>query len=445
MILRTNQSSKLSKLYVWSICLEPLIFFVVLSPSLLGVTSNLSKLLQLLVLVVLLFKMFVLHQIKIPSPLNHNNKQFFYFFIFVIFSGLYGLLSGAYKNEMIDATSNHATKILLRPLFEYVILIYYFIYFTILPKYILSNSRSIGYFFKVFVSFFFIFLITGFSDLLMMKIISGYEGIPRQISDLRTVGWRFHGIAGEPRDAFSYLILGLGIFVLRDMWSGRKEFKKYLITLVVIALILTQSASGLVGILFSLLLMFSFLFMKLSNFTKIKYLVTFSLVILIVLISALSSDRIMIYYDAFLNLIPNLKESGQIKGILSQAFSSDIFPIWQRWIEISGGNFFPTFIGTGLGSSSVLNNNALNLFEIHNPKSTISRYIYETGIIGTYLFVHVFLHPIKKINLFRHEYLSILMLMLLMLGMYFAHRSVLPYFFLGIILAVFNNKLPRKS
>ena len=93
----------------------------------------------------------------------------------------------------------------------------------------------------------------------------------------------------------------------------------------------------------------------------------------------------------------------------------------------------------------MLNNNSINLFEIHNPKSYVVRSIYETGIIGTYLFVYIFLHPIKKLNLFRHEYLYLLMLMLLMLGMYFGHRSVLPYFFLGIVLAVFNIKLSRKN
>ena len=445
MIDTTNQISKLSKLYVWSICLEPLLFFIVITPSLIGVTSNVSKLLQLLVLVVLLFKILILHKVKIPSPLNHNNKQFFYFFIFITLSGFYGLLSGAYKNEMYDVTATNSLRIMIRPLFEYVILLYYFVYFTIMPRYILINSSSIGYFFKVFTLLFFIVLLTGFGDLLIMKIISGYGGLPRHLSDGVIVGWRFHGLAGEPRDAFSYLILGLGIFILRDMWSGRKELTKKLLILIFIALILTKSASGLMGILFSIILISLFVFFKFTSMQKVKYLIIFSIVLFILVITTLLTDRIMIYYYAFLNLIPSLQATGKIGGILSQSNSSDIFPIWQRWIEISGGNFFPTFIGTGLGSSSVLNNNSINLFEIHNPKSYVVRSIYETGIIGTYLFVYVFLHPIKKLNLFRHEYLYLLMLMLLMLGMYFGHRSVLPYFFLGIVLAVFNIKLSRKN
>ena len=448
MIVTTNQISKLSKLYVWSICLEPLLFFIIIDSFLFGTTANVSKILQLLVLVIVFFKMLILHVVKIPSPLNNTNKWFFYFFIFIILSGLFGLLSGAYKNEMYDATSTHALRIILRPLSEYVILLYYFVYFAIMPKYILSNSSSIGYFFKVFTSLFFIVLFVGFGDLLIMKIISGYEGLPRHLSDGRSVGWRFHGLAGEPRDAFAYLILGLSIFILRDMLSDRKKLTKYLMILISIALILTQSASGLIGIVFFTLLMFLFLFLKLTNIQKVKCLIIFFMVLFIIVITALFTDRIMEYYYESFTLIPNLNETGQIgqaADLLSQALASDIYPIWQRWIEISGGNFFPTFFGTGLGSASVINNNLLNIFEILNPKSYVVRSIYETGIIGTYLFVYIFLNPIKKINLVRHEYIKLAMLMLLMLGMYFAHRSVLPFLFLGIVLAVFNSKLSRKN
>jgi len=445
MIIITNQISKLSKLYVWSICLESLLFFVIINPALIGFTSSVSKLLQLLVLVVVFFKILTLPVVKIPSPLNNTNKWFFYFFIFIILSGLFGLLSGAYKNEMYDAASPNALRIALRPLSEYVILLYYFIYFTMMPKYFLSNSNSIGYFFKVFTLLFFIVLITGFSDLLIMKIISGYEGIPRHLSDLRTVGWRFHGLAGEPRDAFSYLILGLSIFILRDMWSDRKKLTKKLVILIFIALILTKSASGLIGIFFSLMLISLFLFFKLTSMQKVKFLIIFCIVLLILVITAFLTDRIMEYYHEFFKVIPSLKAIGQIGGLFSETLSSDIFPIWQRWIEISGGSFFPTLIGTGLGSSSVLNNNLINVFEIHNPKSYVVRSIYETGIIGTYLFVYVFLNPIKKINLSRHEYIKLSILMLLMLGMYFAHRSVLPFLFLGITLTVFKYRFIEKN
>jgi hypothetical protein len=440
----TNKISTLSKLYVWSISLESLLFFVILNPDVIGVTANISKLLQLLVLTVLFFHFSMLYVARMPSPFSSFNKWFFYYFIFAIVSGIFGFLSGAYKNEIYDMTATNALSISIRPLFEYFILLYYFIYFTILPRYILNNSKSIEYFFKIFVSLFFIVLFVGFGDLLMMKIISGYDGLPRHLSDGTQVGWRFHGFAGEPRDAFSYLMLGLGILVLRDMWSGEKKLNKYLITLIFVAASLTQSASGLIGLLFSGLLMVLFLFFKFTNGQKVKYLILFITVVFFIVISASFSDRIMLYYDALFELIPSLKDSGRVDSILSVTMNN-IYPLWQRWLEISEFNLLPTLIGTGLGSTSVINNNFFNTFEVMNPNANIIRSLYEVGIIGTYLFVYAFLNPIKKIKLFKYEYLMLTMLMLLMLGMFFAHRSVLPFLFIGVVLAAFNCKLSRKN
>ena len=36
---------------------------------------------------------------------------------------------------------------------------------------------------------------------------------------------------------------------------------------------------------------------------------------------------------------------------------------------------------------------------------------------------------------------KLILFMLLMLGMYFAHKSAIPYIFLGVVLAVLKNKL----
>ena len=78
-----------------------------------------------------------------------------------------------------------------------------------------------------------------------MKIITGYSGIPRHIGDCTLVGWRltdcttvglrFHGLAGEPRDAFSFLMLGLSIIALRGIWSDSKTLNKFLIIIIFIA------------------------------------------------------------------------------------------------------------------------------------------------------------------------------------------------------------------
>jgi hypothetical protein len=126
---------------------------------------------------------------------------------------------------------------------------------------------------------------------------------------------------------------------------------------------------------------------------------------------------------------------------------NNIYPLWQRWLEVIEFNFIPTLIGTGLGSSSFLNNIYYDMFSIApssngitNPNANIIRTFYETGIIGIYLFIYAFLNPIKKIKLLKYEYLKLAMLTLLMLGMFLSHRSVAPFLFLGIVLTIFNVK-----
>ena len=78
---------------------------------------------------------------------------------------------------------------------------------------------------------FFLSLFLGAIDLLLVAI-TGIEFIPRHLSDMRHVGVRFHGIAGEPRDAFVHLFLGLSLLYLRESWTGIK-FKRIWVLIIV--------------------------------------------------------------------------------------------------------------------------------------------------------------------------------------------------------------------
>jgi O-antigen ligase len=77
---------------------------------------------------------------------------------------------------------------------------------------------------------------------------------------------------------------------------------------------------------------------------------------------------------------------------------------------------------------------------LENPNAGIIRSLYETGVIGTLLFIAVFLTPIKKMYMNNIIHSKLIIFMLLMLGMYFAHRSAIPYIFLGMTLVVLKNK-----
>ena len=93
-----------------------------------------------------------------------------------------------------------------------------------------------------------------------------------------------------------------------------------------------------------------------------------------------------------------------------------------------------------MGSTRAINNYYMGTSELVNPNAFIIRSLYETGVIGTLLFISVFLTPIKKMCINSVIQSKLIVFMLLMLGMYFAHRSAIPYIFLGVALVVLRSK-----
>jgi len=102
-------------------------------------------------------------------------------------------------------------------------------------------------------------------------------------------------------------------------------------------------------------------------------------------------------------------------------------------------------LGTGLGSSSVINNIYSGLtdresIEIINPNANVIRIIYESGFIGTLIYIAAFIIPIKRLILPRKIFFKIIVFMFIILGSSFAHRTVTPFLFLGVTLVVFKHK-----
>ena len=75
---------------------------------------------------------------------------------------------------------------------------------------------------------------------------------------------------------------------------------------------------------------------------------------------------------------------------------NNFFPVIHRYFELRNLNILPLFVGTGFGSASVINNIYFRTLEINNPNADIVRCFYETGIIGTLLFLLSFIYPIKR-------------------------------------------------
>ena len=204
--------------------------------------------------------------------------------------------------------------------------------------------------------------------------------LPRHLSDGTYVGFRFHGIAGEPRDAFSYLMLSLGIFTLRDIWEDKKKLTLFWIILIITSAFLTESFSGILGIVFFGILILIYYEKEphkyISPINKFEY---------------YSSERLYKYYHELFELYSlldkglfgkftgfvydvdgNIDDVGVI-GTVYQYSMVNVFPIWHLWTEIREFNFLHFFIGNGLGSASVINRYYMHSIEMLNPNANIIR------------------------------------------------------------------------
>jgi hypothetical protein len=439
-----KKPSRLTKLYIWSIMLEPLLFFVV-GGSFFGVSTNISRVLQLLFLVALVSKLVLLNRDWfIPSPFSTKYRWYSFYFVASIISGIYGSLIGAYEIPFLPRDETVFVRA-YRPLFEYFVTIYYFCYFVVLARYVVSSPQALNYYFSVFSKIFFFSLFIGLIDVFIQVIASDYGGIPRHIGQGGTAPMRFHGIAGEPRDAFSFLVFGVGILWVKDVWRNEKKLTKSVLFYIVIAAFLSQSASGLLGLVFSSLILLVFYYVPKMSLKKLLRLILLIFLILsILVVGVMYSPRLVLYYEASKDLYDVLDSGNQVTSILMVAMNN-IYPLWVRWTEILELNLIPLFVGTGLGSSSVANVIYFAENELQNTNSNLVRTFFENGIIGTLILTMAFLKPIKSLRLpiiIRNKWF---VCMVFIVGAFFAHRSAAPFIFLGVTYAVVSQISLRYS
>jgi hypothetical protein len=226
---------------------------------------------------------------------------------------------------------------------------------------------------------------------------------------------------------------------LKDLWRNERKFTKITLGLIVLAALLTQSASGLIGLIFSSALLLMFFIQKVPLSKVFSVIILSISCISIAFIGAANSKRILRYYDAFLELYDALKTGGEVSPTL-QPVMNNVYPVWQRWVEVLDWNIVPTLMGTGFGSSSVVNNVFIGGNEVINANANVVRAVFDSGVIGTLILIMAFISPIKMFGAPKGVALKFILLMLLILGAYFAHRSVAPFLFLGVLLVVFKHK-----
>jgi len=443
-----SKISLISKVYVWSVVFEPLLFFIIWDQWMAGIGGNISRLLQGFVIIALILKYFIkpsgLRIINFANPLYRN---YGIYLGLAIFAGLVSALSGAYQVSVPYSTSEQSYFASLlnspafRPVFEYVIAIYYFIYFVVLPRYMLKTEGAVLYFFSFFKTMFIISLVVGLANLAFA--VSGIHLVPRHIADWAYggvyAGVRFHGLAGEPRDAFVYLFLGLAVFNL-DAYIKGQSLSKFLIITVILAAVLTQSASGLIGIAVFLVLFGTYSLTHAMNVRTFSLLLAILILTPVLIYGAIGSSERFLQYLKSTSGLWYLLESGGKLPYLMMVQSINIYPLYDLTVKARELNILPIIIGSGLGSSSAINNHYAPFAEqMLNPNSQLVRSLFESGIVGTFFLIMSFIYPVKRLTKYiaTKDRFIFITLTLLLIGCFMGNRSAAPFIYLGIFLAAF--------
>jgi hypothetical protein len=444
----------LTKLYAWSIVLDPLLFFQLFPQSVTGITGNASRLAQITV-IAMLFARFCLTTgdrvgrmrfVPLTNPLYRNYTAYY---ALTVVAGIIGVVTGAYvvtgaTNEVGTAAAKFIDSSATRPTVEYVIAAYYFVYFTILPQYFLRTNASLEYLFRTFRRMFYLCLVVGGLDLALIR--AGIHVFPRALYDNTFVGFRFHGIAGEPRDAFVYMIFSLAVLHLDAFYHDERLDKRW-IAVALTAALLTQSASGLIGLLLFGGLYIVYTLPRMRGLRILQLALVLTTVAVVVYEAILHTPRLAVYVEGASGIWSALESGATLPPVIALQFTN-FFPLYDLYLKLRHLDWLPVIIGSGLGSASAANTHYIGASaELSNPASQLVRTLYEAGIIGTIIFIRAFTQPVMYLARAlppkrRNEFL---VLTLALVGCFLAHRSSTAFIYVGVVIAVFRSLDQRET
>ena len=438
-IINTEKIPLITKIYVWSLLFEPFIYFVKAGGGQeSGIPISVSKILQILVILLFIQQIF-----SNKLNLNFNKKSlsinFFIYLLIIVLSTFFAFtIFNSYninfKTSNLVETSGDTPLLksqFIRPFFDFINLIYYYFYFILLFTKLITNKLFLNYFFKYFILTFKLALGLGFLDLLFVYF-SGEALLKRHFDQDTDVGFRFHSFLGEPRDAFVFLIYSILLLYLINEKFYRIKYFNSIISISIFSLILTQSASGLIGIFVGSILILIYYLIKLNKYSLYLFCSIIILLILAVILIP-QSPRIMIYIESFSELFDYLKSGGELPYyILVQ--SVNVLPIWGLYNHLFD-NLYRVFFGSGISASAYYNMNYIGDIGYSNPNSQFTRIIYDSGIIG-FLFNLKFLitTPLKitKQLLTTKKMNKIITIFLIFSSSALIHRSLLPLIIVGL-------------
>lgn len=436
-----------TKIFIWSLIFEPLIYFVLASGGqTTGIPFSVSRLMQILSVAAFLFNVLSTNTSTLQKQCRATkfSKYFVYYTIVLLVSTLFGIFifhsySITIKNNLFvsDANVPFLKSRYIRPIFDIFLLLYYYFYFILLSKYYINTKRALQYFFKYFIISFYWVLAFGFIDL-AFSLVTGEALIKRHFGEGTDVGLRFHSFAGEPRDAFVYLVYASFLLVIYNMLFSKIRYTKIISALIVSAVILTQSASGIVGVIVGGMLAMGY-FLGKMNKRAFYFLGIFAIIIALIAILIPYSPRLQLYVDGFSTLIESL-ESGKELPYILLVQSVNFLPFWGMFHQLSEYNYFQFIFGSGVSSAAYFNMNYIGDYSYSNPNAQFTRILFEGGVIGFILYLFFLTKPVLRLikELPVNARQNSTFLFFLFTGSSLAHRSLVPFILIGVILA-YNN------
>jgi hypothetical protein len=441
--------SLLTKVFVWSIAFEPLLYFMIIDPNVFGIGLHISRLLQIIVVIGFFLRLLINGDQMQMRKINGTVLLPIWYYLGSVFvASLFGVfLFDSYSFE-------YGAKVAIRPFLEVIVIFYTFIYYFFFTKYFLKKEEEINYFFNIILKLFLLSFALGILDFFGQHISAfrsmtypyglGYDLISRHMTDNINVGGRFHGLFGEPRDAFGALMLWIALLYLRDYWFEVRKTRIFQVVIIFITGLFTASVSALLSILFAAGFVIFFYFPRAKFAEKSKIIFIFCLILITILTAVNNTQRFEVYLKQLDGVSSYFTKKTEIIGNFSQQ-TDDIVPFGTRYHEFSEGKYFKILVGSGLGSTSFVNNDykleytqkTLDTVEVANPRANITRLFYETGLIGLFLFMLIFLRFFKKEYI---EFNPIIISMLILLGCFMAQRSYVPFIFFGVLMAIVEKK-----
>lgn len=450
-----SQMPWLSWIYVASVALQPLNIFIFSDGSTSGLGMSASRLLQAVVLIGLSLRVSAVAvsrrsatTLAIPSLVNPLYLDYTKYFCCAVVAGLVGVSLGAYDlpaaYDNLEGTTRLSRFLFqpnLRPVIEYFINAYYFVYFAILPVYLLRSQKDVGHLLSAVKVTVCVSMAAG-----VISLGLNYGGIPflpRNFADWNDqMGARFHGLFGEPGDAVGYLFLGLAMLHLGAFHKGVKLRKLWTI-LIIAAAMATQSTFGLVGITCFMGLYAVYSIGKINARRALQFVGMTALVSGLIYASFVNSPRMNIYAEDSLALWTALENGEQIPGRLA-SHRAELYPLYDLTVKLRNLEILPIVIGSGFGSTSAVSNRlSVGIKrENLNPQSQLVRTIYEVGLVGLYYFVVAFVRPVQRLTKGlpsgdRHRFVT---LSLLVVGCCLGNRNAAPFILLGALIAMLRAR-----